>query len=261
MQHEFSPESFSQLIRTTPSVAFDYLTEEVMAYGFYSRIRKLLTQVKIDLAIDAGAHTGQFGGILCGYIEWRGRLISFEPVTKFFDLLSTNSAFYKDWIVEHKALSNKNRKRNKIFIGNGHGGTSSLLPQTDNLAQFASTVQLDAYEFVESVRLDTYLSNINVTNESILLKLDVQGFEKNVLKSVGKFKSNIKLILAELSSVPFYKGQDTLSTMIKFLDKMGYVPILFHNNFGHGSLIHFDYDVLFCKTNDLHELTKVISIT
>ena len=65
------------------------------------------------------------------------------------------------------------------------------------------------------------LIKLNYTN-NILIKLDVQGFEKNVLMGSRKNLKKIKYILIELSSSEIYKNQHTEKNIINFLKKKNF---------------------------------------
>ena len=52
-----------------------------------SHLALILKQLDVNLVLDVGANTGQFGSLLrgCGY---NGDIFSFEPTKESFDLLS-----------------------------------------------------------------------------------------------------------------------------------------------------------------------------
>ena len=59
--------------------------------------------------------------------------------------------------------------------------------------------------------------------KSVFVKLDVQGYEKNVLAGGKKFLSTATGVQLELSLVPLYEGQILYDKMIEFLRAEGFV--------------------------------------
>lgn len=54
------------------------------------------------------------------------------------------------------------------------------------------------------------------------MKIDVQGFERQVLAGATEILPQVKGIQLELSLVPLYESQPIYREMIKFLEKLGY---------------------------------------
>ena len=58
-----------------------------------------------------------------------------------------------------------------------------------------------------------------------MLKLDVQGYEAEVLKGAVKSMSRIPLCFLEVSIVPLYEGEITLLPILKLLSESGHEVI------------------------------------
>lgn len=249
-------ETYADMMAANPKWAHALAGDRLLAYAFYARLRRIIELAKPDMIIDAGAHEGQFGGLVQGFCEYRGEVVSFEPVTAHFERLSAHLGAYQHWTAVKSALGSEDGETT-INIGASHGGTSSLLAQTKNLETLVSDAQLGATEPVKVMRLDTYLSQRfgEAVPEKLFLKLDVQGYEEQVFNSLGRFLPNVRLLLVELSSVQFYEGQKTFGDMCKLFIDAGFTPILVENNFGYCGLIYYDFDVVFCRTVDLMKLS------
>ena len=57
---------------------------------------------------------------------------------------------------------------------------------------------------------------------SILLKIDVQGFEKSVIQGSLEILPIVNALQLELSLVPLYENQVLLYEMISILDNLGF---------------------------------------
>lgn len=80
---------------------------------------------------------------------------------------------------------------------------------------------------VPVVRLDAYLADKNLPPGSWLLKLDVQGFELEVLRgAVGLFPS-VGVIVCEILLAEFYENQSRIGEIFSFLHSHGFVPVDF----------------------------------
>jgi len=250
-------ETYADMMAANPAWAHALSGDRLLAYAFYSRLRRIVELVKPDLVIDAGAHEGQFGGLVQGFCEYRGEVVSFEPVSAHFQRLSAHLGAYSHWTAINAALGAEDGEAT-INIGASHGGTSSLLPQTSHLEALVSDAQLGEQERVKVMRLDTYLGQRfgEAVPEKLFLKLDVQGYEEKVFQSLGRFLPNVKLLLAELSALQFYEGQKTFADMCKIFQDAGFTPILIENNFGYCSLVYYDFDVVFCRSEDLMDLSR-----
>lgn len=253
-------EMYADTMAANPSWAHALAGDRLLAYAFYARLRRIIELMKPDLVIDAGAHEGQFGGLVQGYCEYRGHVVSFEPVNAHFQRLSAHLGAYSHWTAVNAALGDADGEA-VINIGASHGGTSSLLAQTKNLEALVSDAQLKDTQPVKLMRLDTYLGERfgDAVPENIFLKLDVQGYEEQVFKSLGRFLPNVRLLMAELPAVQLYEGQKTFAEMCSLFAEAGFTPILIENNFGYCGVIYYDFDVVFCRHKDLMDLSLAVT--
>ena len=75
---------------------------------FFSLIN-FINNNKIDTVLDIGANKGQYAQSLRRF-GFKGRIISFEPLNKEFNILQKNSKNDSNWIVgEQIALGNKKK--------------------------------------------------------------------------------------------------------------------------------------------------------
>ena len=69
---------------------------------------------------------------------------------------------------------------------------------------------------VEGIRLDTFIDD-NCINKIDLLCIDLQGYELNALKSLGKHLNNVKYIITECSTVSTYINGATFDELNNYL--------------------------------------------
>ena len=118
------------------------------------------------------------------------------------------------------ALGDKNEK-SIIHIANNSLSSSirEMLPTHEKSAPEAVYI---SEEEIEIKMLDNIYNDLNIKNKNILLKIDTQGFEKNVLEGAKDSLKDISTIQLEMSLTPLYKGETLFIDMIKYLQDMDY---------------------------------------
>jgi len=248
-------EALAALMERQPLLADAMVESRVMAYAELAQIGKIIRKFDIDFVIDAGANTGQYSGGLMGYNGFSGEITAFEPVKKFYDQLCITFDYWKNQasIRAVNAAVGDTPGIAHINVGAGHGGTSSMLAQTDLLGKFAAGSQLSGEtEEVQVVRIDEYFADIDFDRRRTLLKMDVQGYEMSVLRSAGDLLRKFTLVQSELAGIGMYQGQARPAELFALMDANGFEPICFFNNFGSADKgVYYDFDVIFAKREDI----------
>ena len=165
----------------------------------HKRISKYLCELDIEKIIDIGAHKGEFLENMLK-IQKVNSFYAFEPQKNIFKELSKKFARNKKVKLFNcaidKEISNKKLKINKISM------KSSLAEVNENslylkfinfLAQSKSNFDCE-YE-VQTNTVDKIFKGINL--QKSLLKIDVEGFEINVIKGSQMKLEEISFILLE----------------------------------------------------------------
>ena len=210
----------------------------------HKRIFKYLSKLNIEKIIDIGAHKGEFLEIMLN-IEKVNSFYAFEPQKNIFNEL--NKKFVKNEKVTlfncamDKEISNKKLKISKISM------KSSLAEVNENslylkfinfLAQSQSSFEGE-YE-VKTNTVDKIFEDINL--QKALLKIDVEGFELNVIKGSQMKLGEISFIMLENQFGNHFKDNN-FKDIIKYLSERNFVickKFLFPT-------LHYQ-DVLFKKT-------------
>ena len=210
----------------------------------HKRISRYLCELDIEKIIDIGAHKGEFLEIMLN-IEKVNSFYAFEPQKNIFNEL--NKKFVKNEKVTlfncamDKEISNKKLKISKISM------KSSLAEVNENslylkfinfLAQSQSSFEGE-YE-VKTNTVDKIFEDINL--QKALLKIDVEGFELNVIKGSQMKLGEISFIMLENQFGNHFKDNN-FKDIIKYLSERNFVickKFLFPT-------LHYQ-DVLFKKT-------------
>lgn len=196
---------------------------EINRYNVYSsealQTQKILSYYSIETVLDIGANKGQYALDLRdnGY---RGKIISFEPLTSAHDYLLKISQKDPSWVIgERVALGDKD---DNVEINiSANLDSSSILPIMDCHISAAPNSAYIGKETVSLMRLDSIAEQLNLRG-NILLKVDVQGFELNVLKGAENFLKNTTVLQLELSFVELYEGQPLIEEMTTFVKALGF---------------------------------------
>jgi FkbM family methyltransferase len=102
---------------------------------------------------------------------------------------------------------------------------SSLLPAAHAAAEFAETAVVTDSETIEVRTLNQVVSG---TSGNTLLKIDTQGYERQVLEGGRQMLSTLKGILMELPIIHLYERTWQFHEAIAFMAANGFVPAQFH---------------------------------
>ena len=174
----------------------------------------LLSKLEIDTALDVGANEGQFGKKLrnLGYKE---KIISFEPLKNFFNLLGKNSSDDKKWQVMNIAIGDEDGET--IINESNYSLSSSILPISKLHLEAKKNSNYIGKQKISIKKIDKFIDNENLNKNNLFLKIDTQGFEYHVIKGSFKNLKNIRAILCELTLVELYEGQKLWLEIIDLL--------------------------------------------
>ncbi len=141
--------------------------------------------------VDVGANVGIFS-IYMKMNYPNSQIYCFEPVPSTIELLRQNLRLVPDSFIFPFGLSNENRKE-KIQIHATNSGANSIKINEKNQGNYTTTVDIelkDAAEFIDNLKL----KDINI------LKIDTEGCEVEILKSIESKLINVDYVLAEYHS-------------------------------------------------------------
>ena len=187
-------------------------------YLMQNRI-KLLKHFNIATILDVGANTGQFA-YYTRKMGYQNRIVSFEPLSKAFAILSQFAKNDRNWQIENCAIGNLD---GEIEINVSRNlQSSSILNMMPEHEQSAPDSAYMGKEKVEIHNLDSIISEYTDNLELTYLKIDTQGFEKNVLMGAKESLKSIKGLQLELSLVELYQGETLITEMLNIIKELGF---------------------------------------
>jgi len=188
-----------------------------------SEAAQLIQQLRthqIDVVFDVGANTGQFARMVRD-AGFPGRIVSFEPSSAAYTILSRRARRDPDWIIAPRVALGDHEGTTMLNLA-GNSASSSLLPMLQSHVSAAPESRYIGSEVVDLRTLDSIGAELVSESERVFLKLDVQGFEHKVLQGADRFIRRIKGIQLELSLVPLYEGESLFHPMLHDLEDRGY---------------------------------------
>ena len=187
-----------------------------------ARLKYFLSYYKFNLVFDVGANTGQYASNL-REIGYEGRIISFEPVLSAYSILKLKSDKDVSWQIAPRFAIGDQDSEIEINISEDTQCSSFLDLTDEHLNAFPSSSYCQT-EKVQLFKLDTVAEKFfdKNNNDIVLLKVDTQGFEKQVLEGAKNILPRILGLQVELSLTQLYKEEMIYDEMIQYLKRLGY---------------------------------------
>lgn len=191
----------------------------IASFNILIGVSKFISE--LECIIDVGANIGQFA-LAANKFYPNATIHSFEPVPSSFTTLVENVKNIPNVNIYNVALGDISD--NISFYQNAHSHASSVLEVSNfQKSSVPKTKNFHKIE-VQCWRLDDFSFKIPIKGPT-LLKLDVQGFEKNVLIGAQKLLAQIDYIVLETSFISMYKNEPLFDEMHSFLKTLGFVLI------------------------------------
>ena len=190
------------------------------------RLRALRTE-RIGTVLDVGASVGEYGQSL-RWTGYRGRIVSYEPVAAAFAQLSARASADGRWTCRQVALGAA--PGTAAIHVTADSVSSSLLGQLPPMATAAPQARHVADERVTVTTLDDERENWD-PGDRILLKLDVQGYEQEVLEGAAETLDSVAAIEMELSLRALYEGQRSFADQLASVGGRGFELVSVENVF------------------------------
>jgi FkbM family methyltransferase len=205
-----------------------------------ARRKKIYDYYKIEVILDIGANSGQYARQTRA-LGYSGKIISFEPLSKAFQLLKTSAKKDTKWDVYNFAIGDSD-KENRINISE-NSYSSSLLEMLPSHLKSSPESKYIGHEEIVVKRIDSIFSDICKSVNGIYMKIDTQGFEKNVINGAEASLGQIDTIQMEMSLVSLYKGELLFPEMCLLMESKGYTLISIEPGFtdqNSGQLLQVD---------------------
>jgi FkbM family methyltransferase len=191
---------------------------------------KLLTYFDVNLVLDVGANIGQFaqGTLAAGY---QGRIVSFEPLFSAHTKLKSASRTTARWHVHERCAFGDTATEMSLNVAS-NSQSSSLLEMLSTHQEAAPRIRYTGAEKVAVLRLDDVAPAYISQSDKVFLKLDVQGYEKHVLRGASQLLPRLCGAQLEMSLVPLYRTETPFEDMLDIMFGHGFEPWALFPGFG-----------------------------
>jgi FkbM family methyltransferase len=169
--------------------------------------------------IDVGANRGQFS-LAVRHFHARARIIAFEPLAQAAAVY--RRVFAGDGYAELHQSAVGTSAGKATMQRSGREDSSSLLPISELMPQHFPGTGAIGVEEVPIAPLTKFVTAADLQGTN-LLKIDVQGYELEVLRSAQPLLAHIDRVYVEASFVPFYDGQPLAAEVIDYLHAHDFV--------------------------------------
>jgi len=172
----------------------------------------------IKTVLDIGANKGQFAMRIHKLLP-DAEIFCFEPLSDCYEALKKQTKHNAKFRCFNYALGNEDGKQ--IIYHNEYSDSSSILPMEQLHIEAFPFTKNSKQEYIEIHKLDS-ISNSLKLNKNILIKIDVQGFEYQVIMGGAKTLNDASILIIETCFEPLYKGQMIFDDIYSIIRKSGF---------------------------------------
>ena len=221
----------------------------VHRFGFeritHPSIVDFIRHERIETVFDVGANEGHYAMDLRAH-GFSGKIVSFEPIETVHRVLLANRARDEGWSSHQIGLGDEEHET-EITVSKVTVFSSLKSPTNYTTGKFMGAGEARR-ETVQVKRLDEFLQCNGSRLGRAFLKIDTQGFEKEVLLGAGAALSLFQAVQLELALRPLYEGQDTIVPMINFMSELGFdIAMAKENGFDWQAMRLLELDVVFAR--------------
>ena len=184
-------------------------------------LRELLREYDVDLVLDVGANVGQFASKLID-VGWDGRIVSFEPLSEPYEALVRASAAHPQWELAPRCCIGDRSGEIEVHISE-NSVASSVLPLAESMDTYSPDARYTASESALMYTLDEAAEPYFKDARRPFLKIDVQGYEEQVLAGAAGIFPRLVGLEIEMSFIELYEGQMLFSEMLRRVESEGFV--------------------------------------
>jgi FkbM family methyltransferase len=178
-----------------------------------------LPSEKIGTVLDVGANEGQFIKVAQALFP-RAPILAFEPNPHLMPPLERLLSAPKSGAVFPLACGRESAV-SPLYLTKFSPSASLLRPTALRIPDFPGAEIGDTIQ-AEVERLDEVVRSCELARPPYLLKIDVQGFEWEVLQGATGILPDVAVILCEVNAEDFYVGQAGFEQIYVFMREHGF---------------------------------------
>jgi FkbM family methyltransferase len=197
-------------------------------------LSRFLRHFEVDCVFDVGANAGQYTEMLRTKCDYRGPIISFEPIHDLANALRQKASNQSDWFIEETVLSEKSGPITFNIMASDQ--LSSIKKPQGEDEQFEGAMAVTSAATLEATTLESHFEKyqMKLGFKRPFLKMDTQGSDLDVARGAGSRLKKFVGLQSELSFNPLYANAPTAFEAIAFYRSQGFeLTALIANNGGY----------------------------
>lgn len=183
-------------------------------------LKSVLSATLPVAVLDVGANIGQYAKLIrsSGY---RGLIVSFEAIPGIHAQLTQQAKKDESWMIAPCAALGSSKGELQMNLA-ANSVSSSLLPMKAIHEEVEPASAYVGTQTVRVERLDEWAAPIVPARGNLFLKVDTQGYEKEVLAGASALLDRVAAIQLELSLIPLYENAPSFVEMVAYTEGLGY---------------------------------------
>ena len=130
---------------------------------------------------------------------------------------------YDNWMIHPRCAIGEKSRKTFINISGNDGMSSSILEMGEKHIKSAPKSIYIGKQKVEVITIDSIFKKYYKKRDKVLLKIDVQGFEDQVIEGAKLSLNDISAIKLELSLANLYEGDKIYKYYLDKIESLGFV--------------------------------------
>lgn len=163
--------------------------------------------------LDVGANIGYYALLEAKLVGKTGKVYAIEPYPRNFEVFKKNISLngYEDIIEPFPYAASSENGKSRLFLG-----------EAANLHTLSDSAKSDSYIDVDTVKLDDFIIG---KREPDFVRMDIEGYECQVLDGLGKYLSSTKKDVKILFEAhPFAYKHGNIQNLLEKLEQWSFYP-------------------------------------
>lgn len=188
-----------------------------------AHLKDLFRELGTETVIDVGANKGQYYDFLRDRADFRGRIVSFEPIPEHAQELTRRSSADPLWSVHNMALG-RQRGTLPLNISDKTGWSSLLRKSESDTNEVVAAISIERVVDVQVHTLDEVFAGLepDLDPSRCYLKLDSQGFDLEIMRGAPKSLPQLTALQSELELLKVYEQAPDYLEVLAFLRSQGF---------------------------------------
>ena len=194
----------------------------VLRHHYAFQLNKLFRMTRPTMIIDVGGNRGQYFDFIQRFTDYRGPVVTFEPIPELYEFLSKKASGIPNWTIMPVALGAADTEMQlKVMRSDDF---SSFLPPAESAGWIEQANQVKREITVPVKRLDGLLADItpDPCAERMFLKLDTQGFDLEVFAGAEGILPQVVALQSEVAMQPIYEGMPDIARSLEVFRNAGF---------------------------------------